>query len=577
MAEVYRGYHERLDRYVAIKVLHPFLADDAEFKQRFEQEARNIAQLKHPNIVQVYDFDYDDENDSYYMVMELIEGVTLKDRITELDQKKQTIEYGEALRVMREAASALAYAHGRGMIHRDVKPANLMFDRDDRVVLTDFGIAKIIHGGQFTASGGMVGTPAYMAPEQGMGQPGDARSDLYSLGVILFHMLSGKLPFEGENPLSVILMHLNEPMPLVRDLKPQLPPEVDQVIGKLMAKDAEDRYQTAQELITDIRVLEMGQSLDTVTLPKALIAAASSSKRLVIDGLPAPAEEPPRRRGSGCLFASVILLMLLVLLGGGYLLGVGAGLLPLPSFLVAAQPTATATEPAASKTPLGAEVTTPPSATRRPTVTPSLTATPSATLAVSPTVTLSPSPVATHTPRPTVTATLTATATATTAPVLTPTITRTPSVTPTASPTVDLTATFVWAETATTAACVFDYDLVEEIPADPLRVPQAERDSLFVTINTEYLRDITLLNTGTCAWDVNWSLAFVSGENLNQTRIVVQRRIEVGDTVVLRLEGRTPSTGSVEPVEGIWQLRTRGQLPIGDPLTISVLVYDPGR
>ncbi|MDL1899386.1 serine/threonine protein kinase, partial [Anaerolineae bacterium CFX9] len=169
MAEVYRALHSQLNRYVAIKVLHPFLADDPEFKNRFANEAQNIARLKHQHIVQVYDFETDPETETYYMVMELVEGPTLKEVINRLAESGERLPLSEALRIIREAASALAYAHSQGMIHRDVKPANLMLDRDNRVVLTDFGIAKIVTGVQFTASGGMVGTPAYMSPEQGLG------------------------------------------------------------------------------------------------------------------------------------------------------------------------------------------------------------------------------------------------------------------------------------------------------------------------------------------------------------------------------------------------------------------------
>src|SRR5579859_3857144 len=189
MAEVYKAYHASLERYVAIKLLHPFLADDPEFKERFEREARNVAKLRHPNIVQVYDFEYDEPSESYYMVMELIEGHTLKERLTELHEHGERMPLPELIQVTRSAAAALAYAHARSMIHRDVKPGNLMIDSDGRIVLTDFGIAKIVTGIQFTASGGMVGTPAYMAPEQGLGDQGDERADLYSLGVILYQMV----------------------------------------------------------------------------------------------------------------------------------------------------------------------------------------------------------------------------------------------------------------------------------------------------------------------------------------------------------------------------------------------------
>ncbi len=252
MAEVYRAYQGTLDRYVAIKVLHAFLADDPEFKSRFEREAQNIAKLKHPNIVQVYDFDYDEEAESYYMVMELIDGSTLKDRLTSIMARGELLPIPEVIRIMRESASALAYAHSRNMIHRDVKPANLMLDHDNRVVLTDFGIAKIVTGAQFTASGGMVGTPAFMAPEQGLGEAGDERSDLYSLGIIMFQMLTGQLPYDAETPLAIILKHLNTPTPIARDVNPNVPEELDRIVRKVISKEAQDRYQSAGALIEDL-------------------------------------------------------------------------------------------------------------------------------------------------------------------------------------------------------------------------------------------------------------------------------------------------------------------------------------
>ncbi len=252
MAEVYRAYQGTLDRYVAIKVLHAFLADDPEFKSRFEREAQNIAKLKHPNIVQVYDFDFDPEAESYYMVMELIDGSTLKDRLSSIMARGELLPIPEVIRIMRESASALSYAHSRNMIHRDVKPANLMLDHDNRVVLTDFGIAKIVTGAQFTASGGMVGTPAFMAPEQGLGEAGDERSDLYSLGIIMFQMLTGQLPYDAETPLAIILKHLNTPTPIARDINPNVPEELDRIVHKIISKEAQDRYQSAAALIEDL-------------------------------------------------------------------------------------------------------------------------------------------------------------------------------------------------------------------------------------------------------------------------------------------------------------------------------------
>lgn len=253
MAEVYRGYHAALDRFVAIKLLHSFLADDPEFKDRFEKEAKNVARLRHPHIVQVFDFDYDDQGGSYYMVMELIDGPTLKDRLFELISNGQRLSVGDATRIMMETANALSYAHKRNMIHRDVKPANLMLDEDERIVLTDFGIAKIVTGAQFTASGGMVGTPAYMAPEQGLGEAGDERSDIYSLGVIYYQMLTGRLPFDADTPLAIILKHVNDPLPDPLSTTPTLPTWAVNIIRRSLEKEPHKRYQTADELLEDLK------------------------------------------------------------------------------------------------------------------------------------------------------------------------------------------------------------------------------------------------------------------------------------------------------------------------------------
>ncbi len=191
------------------------------------------------------------------MVMELIEGGTLKDRLFSLSQKGNLLPFEEAVRIFRETLGALAYAHGRNMIHRDVKPSNLMLDREDnRVVLTDFGNAKILTGAHFTADGGMVGTPAYMAPEQGLGEMGDVRSDLYALGVIFYQMLTGSLPYDAETPLAVILKHINAPIPSVLEMRPELPFKVDQLIKKLLAKEPNERYQSAGEVLNALDAIE---------------------------------------------------------------------------------------------------------------------------------------------------------------------------------------------------------------------------------------------------------------------------------------------------------------------------------
>ncbi len=191
MAEVYKAHQASLDRYVAIKLMHTFLADEKEFLARFEREAKVVATLRHPNIVQVYDFDVD--QGVYYMVMEFINGETLKARLQALEARGEWVSLDDAVRIVLAVGSALRYAHERNMVHRDVKPANVMITLDGQVILTDFGIAKIVSTSNLTASGAMVGTPSYMAPEQGMGQPGDERSDIYSLGVMLYQLVLGRL------------------------------------------------------------------------------------------------------------------------------------------------------------------------------------------------------------------------------------------------------------------------------------------------------------------------------------------------------------------------------------------------
>jgi tRNA A-37 threonylcarbamoyl transferase component Bud32 len=251
MAEVYKAYQPNLDRYVAVKRMHAFLSDEKEFLARFEREAKVVATLRHPNIVQVYDFDV--EGGVYYMVMEYINGESLKARLQNLEGNGEWVSLDDAARIVLAVGSALKYAHERGMVHRDVKPANVMITLDGQVILTDFGIAKIVSASNLTASGAMVGTPSYMAPEQGMGQPGDERSDIYSLGVMLYQLVVGRLPFDADTPLAVVLKHINDPLPLPKALKPDLSDELDQVIQKTLAKEPDDRYQKVGDLTADLR------------------------------------------------------------------------------------------------------------------------------------------------------------------------------------------------------------------------------------------------------------------------------------------------------------------------------------
>jgi serine/threonine-protein kinase len=250
MADVYKGFQPSLDRYVAIKVLHSSMVEEAEFVTRFQREAKNVARLRHPNIIQV--FDYDNQGQTYYMIMEYLDGPTLKAALEEVHRRREEMPLQVALRIVSDVGSALAYAHEMGVVHRDVKPANIMLDRSGRVILTDFGVAKMLTGTKVTVTGTVLGTPAYMSPEQGMGEPGDSRSDIYSLGVVLFELSTGRLPYDADTPLAVLLKHAHDPLPLPRSVNPSLPEEIERIILRALAKNPADRYATVQAMLDDI-------------------------------------------------------------------------------------------------------------------------------------------------------------------------------------------------------------------------------------------------------------------------------------------------------------------------------------
>jgi serine/threonine-protein kinase len=249
MAEVYKAYQPRLDRYVALKFIRPELAEAEEFRPRFEREAKTLAQLSHPNIVHVYDFG--EEGRYCYLALEYVAGGTLKEWLRLLQLSGQVMTPEQASIILQQVSTALDYAHRQGVIHRDIKPANIMLTPDGRALLNDFGIAKVIAASaELTQTGSTTGTPAYMSPEQingGADKIGPA-SDLYSLGVVLYELVTGRTPFSADTPIGLILKQVKEPPPPPRNLNPALSEAVEQVILKALAKEPAQRYQRAGEL-----------------------------------------------------------------------------------------------------------------------------------------------------------------------------------------------------------------------------------------------------------------------------------------------------------------------------------------
>ena len=277
MSAVYKATDPNLKRVVAIKLIHPHLSSDPSFVQRFESEASAVASLRQPNIVQVYDFNND--NGVYYMVLEFIAGETLQDRLKRLVENGRSLSIEDAINYTINISDAVGFAHQRGMVHRDIKPANIMLDVQGQAILMDFGIVKILGGDSHTSTGAVVGTARYMSPELIRGEVADNRSDLYSLGVTLYEMLSGRPPFVAESAMTLMMMHLNDPIPNVRGFRQDVPAELVRVLERLLAKDRRDRYQSAAELTVDLRrVLASLNQPATVSAPEAAAAQTIASR-----------------------------------------------------------------------------------------------------------------------------------------------------------------------------------------------------------------------------------------------------------------------------------------------------------
>jgi serine/threonine protein kinase len=339
MAEVYLGTHISLERPVAIKLLHSHIEEEPLLLERFHREAKVVAGLRHPNIVQVFDFDTTDGHP--YIVMEYLRGPTLAGYLRGLHARNDRIPSHQVARVLKALTAALDYAHAQGVIHRDIKPGNIILHKrgdvipldqpltnDVEAIITDFGLVRIANAAAQTASGLVSGTPAYMSPEQAKGDRADHRTDIYSLGVVLYEMLAGRVPFDADSTMTVIYMHIhNTPPPI-----PGILPEVQAVLDRALAKNPVDRYQSSREMAVDF-FLSIGMTAQAETILRPYPESAKSTELAPPppEMVPEPIPQPRKRRNwLGVGIASFI-----------GLLALGAGALGLLSLL---RPSGTLTE-----------------------------------------------------------------------------------------------------------------------------------------------------------------------------------------------------------------------------------------
>ena len=321
MATVYKAYHAALDRYVALKALHPAFGEDMTFSARFQREARVVAKLEHPHIVPVYD--YAEHEKRPYLIMKFIEGDTLKARLNQGPLTTDEIE-----KVVDSVGSALAYAHKQGILHRDIKPSNVLVAIDGEMYLADFGLARIAQSGESTLSSDMImGTPQYISPEQAMGKKElDDGTDIYSFGVMLYEMVVGQVPFSADTPFSIIHDHIYTPLPLPQTINPNVPEPVQRVLLKALAKERADRHANVSELVAAFKQAwrESGIPMKgtSVTIAKSVVPAdktrmkstAEPTKMAAKAEVAAPAPSPKKKRSP---FIWVGLIVLVGLCLGG--------------------------------------------------------------------------------------------------------------------------------------------------------------------------------------------------------------------------------------------------------------------
>jgi eukaryotic-like serine/threonine-protein kinase len=326
MADVYLAEDEELGRRVAIKILNDRHANDEQFVERFRREAKNAAGLSHPNIVSIYD--RGEAEGTYYIAMEYLDGRSLK----ELVVARGPLPIPDSIEATRQVLSALRFAHRKGVVHRDIKPHNVMADADGRLKVTDFGIARA-GVSQMTEAGSIIGTAQYLSPEQARGAAVDQRSDLYSIGIVLYEMLTGQVPFTGESPVEIAMKHLSDAPRPPSLLRPDISPDLDMVVLRALAKNPEDRFQTAEEMDEELQRVAAGAGVTAETADAATAVlsgtALSSAPTAIVPPRRPPtrartsyqyAEAPPRRRPFWPWLLA-LLLIVLALVAGWYAFG----------------------------------------------------------------------------------------------------------------------------------------------------------------------------------------------------------------------------------------------------------------